>query len=279
MIVPGLDDAITSQIYDHIFVNDDHEVGGVLVGTLGDKALPTVTGAIAALEARGERASVTFTHDAWATVHSTLERDFPDKQIVGWYHSHPGFGIFLSRHDLFIHENFFSDPRQVAYVVDPQAGTEGVFIWRDGRVTELAVGNTTRPGTGLQRREWVPPPAEPAMPVAPAQPYAPLAADERVTLRSSVPPSPPPPPRASPAPSPPSWTPPPVSAPPNPTISWSPSASPAPTPAPSRHELSFPPEPQPRQPATADPRFVRQAVLVAAVLGAICGAMTQLLVG
>src|SRR5215213_5846553 len=93
MIVPGLDDAIRSQIYDHVFANDDHEVGGVLVGTLGEQALPTVKGAIAALEARGERASVTFTHDAWATVHERLEREHEGEQIVGWYHSHPGFGI------------------------------------------------------------------------------------------------------------------------------------------------------------------------------------------
>ena len=279
MIVPGLDDAITSQIYDHVFVNDDHEVGGVLVGALGDKALPTVSGAIAALEARGERASVTFTHDAWATVHSTLERDFPDQQIVGWYHSHPGFGVFLSRHDLFIHENFFSDPRQVAYVVDPQAGTEGVFIWRDGQVTELVVRNTARPGTGVHRREWVAPPAEPAAPAAPVAPYEPLAPEEQVTLRTPVPASPP----TAPAPS---WTPPPASAPPpTPTTSWTPTSSPAPTPtlalgpAPVRHEVSFPPEPR-RRPSTADDaRFVRQAVLAAAVLGAICGAVTQLLVG
>jgi proteasome lid subunit RPN8/RPN11 len=150
--LPGLSDAIKSAIYEHIYGNDDHEVGGVLVGTLGEKALPTVTGSIAALEARGERASVTFTHDAWSTVHSTLESDFPGQQIVGWYHSHPGFGIFLSRHDLFIHENFFSDPRQVAYVVDPHAGIEGVFVWRDGQVVELFQRPADRAGTGGQHR-------------------------------------------------------------------------------------------------------------------------------
>ena len=261
-LVPGLDDAITSQIYEHIFVNDDHEVGGVLVGRLGDKALPTVTGAIAALEARGERASVTFTHDAWATVHATLERDFPDAQIVGWYHSHPGFGIFLSRHDLFIHENFFSDPRQVAYVVDPQAGTEGVFIWQDGRVAVLEERSTARPGTGTHRRTWEPPPADaapPLPPLAPAATYAPLSPAEQVTLR---PPSTPP---------------------------WTPSAGPStPPPAPEpgaiRYVPSSPdygrPAPQRRPSSTAaDPAFMRRAVLAAAALGAVCGVATQLLVG
>ncbi len=146
--IPGLTKRLKKPIYDHVYGHDDHEVGGVLVGHLGEAELPTVTASIAALEARGERASVTFTHEAWATVHATLERDFPDQQIVGWYHSHPGFGIFLSRHDMFIHENFFSNPRQIAYVVDPHAGTEGVFGWRGGKVVLLDERPAGRAGTG-----------------------------------------------------------------------------------------------------------------------------------
>ena len=31
---------------------------------------------------------------------------FPECDIVGWYHTHPSFGIFLSHHDLFIHQQF-----------------------------------------------------------------------------------------------------------------------------------------------------------------------------
>ena len=80
-------------------------------------------------------------------MHEALERDFPDEQIVGWYHSHPGFGIFLSGHDLFIHENFFSGPSQIAYVVDPHAGTEGVFGWREGKIVVLEEGKARRKGT------------------------------------------------------------------------------------------------------------------------------------
>ncbi len=139
---------IKGPIYDHVYAHNDHEVGGVLVGRPGPEGVPTVTGSIAALEARGERASVTFTHEAWASVHEALDRDFPGEQIVGWYHSHPGFGIFLSGHDLFIHENFFSGPSQIAYVIDPHAGTEGVFGWRDGKIVVLEEGKTRRTSGG-----------------------------------------------------------------------------------------------------------------------------------
>lgn len=148
---PGLTDRVRDRIYNHVFDNDEGEVGGVLVGR-SDDGTAVLTGSIPALEAQGARASVTFTHDAWTKVHSTLERDFPGMEIVGWYHSHPGFGIFLSNHDMFIHENFFSGPSQIAYVIDPHAGTEGVFGWQDGKVELFYESKTDRQGTRGRHR-------------------------------------------------------------------------------------------------------------------------------
>jgi proteasome lid subunit RPN8/RPN11 len=137
--IVGLAGVSIETIYPHVFANAEREVGGVLVGRApNDQGLPLITGAIAALSADEQRATLTFTQDAWAHVHSTLDSSFPpDEQIVGWYHSHPSFGIFLSGHDLFIHQNFFSGPSQIAVVVDPIACTEGVFAWRDGELACL----------------------------------------------------------------------------------------------------------------------------------------------
>jgi proteasome lid subunit RPN8/RPN11 len=145
---PVLGPTVLREIYDHVYAHDDHEVGGVLVGSLTERALPAVLGVIPALEAEGLRASVTFTQEAWAIIHRRLDEDFAGRQIVGWYHSHPGFGIFLSNADRFIHENFFSDHRQVAFVVDPQAGTEGLFHWDQGELVVLWEGRAGRRGTG-----------------------------------------------------------------------------------------------------------------------------------
>lgn len=127
------------DIYPQIFGNADREVGGVLVGRVpASGGMPLLTGAIPALSADEQRASLTFTQETWAHVHDILETDFPqDEKIVGWYHSHPNFGIFLSGHDLFIHENFFDGPSQIAVVVDPIGCTEGIFAWRDGEVVCL----------------------------------------------------------------------------------------------------------------------------------------------
>jgi hypothetical protein len=83
--------------------------------------------------AASKSGEVTFTHEAWNVINREMDTRFADLRIVGWYHTHPTFGIFLSERDAFIHEHFFSNPGQIAYVVDPVAETEGVFAWRHGK--------------------------------------------------------------------------------------------------------------------------------------------------
>lgn len=112
----------------------DREVGGVLLGTITE-AGAEIEVALPALKADGHRTHVTFTHEVWEEIHQIVDRDHPGRRIVGWYHSHPGFGIFLSEYDLFIQRNFFSGEHQVALVVDPHAGTLGWFGWEAGEVT------------------------------------------------------------------------------------------------------------------------------------------------
>lgn len=148
--IPGLMAVNEATVYPHVFRNADREVGGVLVGRIEKGAPPAITGAIPALSADERRATLTFTQAAWEHIHRSLDRDFsPTEQIVGWYHSHPGFGIFLSEHDLFIHRNFFSGPSQIALVVDPVGMTEGVFAWREGDI-ECFLERLTPPGWTIE---------------------------------------------------------------------------------------------------------------------------------
>lgn len=115
----------------------DTELGGVLLGHAASSAegtLVLVEAAIPALYTQAARAHVTFTHDTWEQVNATRDRDYPDLRIVGWYHTHPGFGLFLSEHDLFIQREFFREPWQVAQVIDPRTGQWGFFVWEGGGV-------------------------------------------------------------------------------------------------------------------------------------------------
>jgi proteasome lid subunit RPN8/RPN11 len=89
-----------------------------------------------ALEAQGNSASLTFTHETWAALTRQIEVNFPHESLVGWQHTHPGFGIFLSGYDLFIHKNFFAQIWQIALVVDPRRHEFGFFHWRGGEVKD-----------------------------------------------------------------------------------------------------------------------------------------------
>jgi proteasome lid subunit RPN8/RPN11 len=89
-----------------------------------------------AVDARSQAAALTFTHETWSGIHRALDERFPDDCIVGWQHTHPGLGVFLSGYDLFIHRNYFREPWQVALVVDPRSHDFGFFEWRQGNVVD-----------------------------------------------------------------------------------------------------------------------------------------------
>jgi proteasome lid subunit RPN8/RPN11 len=110
------------------------EVCGVLVGSVLQNAEGPFLHVHETI--RGEHASnlaaqVTFTADTWSHIQERMEA-FPEARIVGWYHTHPDFGVFLSAADRFIHDNFFSLPWQIALVDDPVRQETGVFVWRRG---------------------------------------------------------------------------------------------------------------------------------------------------
>ena len=125
-------DAVLQDIRDHGLSSPEIEVCGVLVGNIyHDASGPYchIRANIRGNHAEGRNAQVTFTADTWTHIQQTMDSQYPDDRIVGWYHTHPGFGIFLSGMDLFIQENFFGEPWQVAFVDDPIGTDRGVFVW------------------------------------------------------------------------------------------------------------------------------------------------------
>jgi proteasome lid subunit RPN8/RPN11 len=150
---------VRRNIEQHAKADVSVEICGVLVGNwFEDENGPfvDVTNYIRCDNASSKFAEVTFTHESWAQINKAMDSQFKDSRIVGWYHSHPDFGIFLSDRDCFIHEHFFSGPGQVAYVIDPVRGLEGMFAWRGGKPMPLShfwVGNNIRTVEASQRNE------------------------------------------------------------------------------------------------------------------------------
>ncbi len=136
----------------------DAEVCGVIVGQICEDDSGLFVDARAIIRgnaAREARAHVTFTHETWNQIHTSLDRDYPDFQIVGWYHTHPGFGVEFSAMDRFIQQNFFPARTQVAFLTDPLGGDVSLCFngddgiqyvsrsWVDGREHQAKVPGPT----------------------------------------------------------------------------------------------------------------------------------------
>ena len=123
---------VYAQIHKFAANKTENEHGGVLVGRVLNemgKETTIIEGFIEAKYNAATPTTLTFTHETWEYFHAEMDRKYKGKKIVGWIHTHPNFGIFLSENDKFIQENFFSDLNQVAYVVDPIQKDEGFFFW------------------------------------------------------------------------------------------------------------------------------------------------------
>ena len=117
--------------------NRSSECGGVLIGEVFQDDLGmyiTIDAMIEAKNAASSHTSLTFTHETWDYIYRIKDENYPTQRIIGWFHTHPGFGVFLSKHDLFIHESFFNQEWQVALVVDPVRYQAGFFAWYDNEV-------------------------------------------------------------------------------------------------------------------------------------------------
>lgn len=123
----------------HDFTKDKLTVesGGMLMGytiKTNGKTNIIIDGFIEGKYSEGTPTTLKFTHETWDHVHKEADEHFPNDKIIGWIHTHPNFGIFLSNYDKFIHQNFFNDENQIAYVVDPIQHIEGFFFWINGQI-------------------------------------------------------------------------------------------------------------------------------------------------
>jgi proteasome lid subunit RPN8/RPN11 len=130
-------DELLAQIEEHCFSQVRTEVGGFLVGEMVD-GKSVVTHVLRAKHTAAQITQVTFTHKTWDTAFAEMAKIKPDAELIGWYHSHPNFGVFLSDHDKFIQTQFFAPDGRITIVVDPIRGKRGWFISRDKEVVPYA---------------------------------------------------------------------------------------------------------------------------------------------
>ncbi len=139
--IPALPVFVAQNAYrravEHAASDLDNEVGGVLVGnwfseTGTDRPFIVVETALPARFTRQGSVYLTFTQDSLVDLRTEMDEHYPDKETVGWYHTHPRMGVFLSQYDTWLHTYFFPEKWQVALVIEPFNGLGGFFIRQPG---------------------------------------------------------------------------------------------------------------------------------------------------
>jgi proteasome lid subunit RPN8/RPN11 len=126
---------------EHTLSDVAREVGGALIGevrydSLRSQTYIVIQDIIPASFTNSGETHLTFTQDTLLHFNEQMETLFPGKRMIGWYHTHPRLGVFMSGHDTFLHRHFFPDPIQVALVVDPVSKLAGFFCWQNGQTLD-----------------------------------------------------------------------------------------------------------------------------------------------
>jgi proteasome lid subunit RPN8/RPN11 len=111
----------------------ENEVGGWLVGkwradTETGYQFIIIETVLPARHTRFGSTFLTFTQDSQVWLYNQLQEYYPNKELVGWYHTHPRMGVFLSEYDTWLHRNFFPESYQVALVIEPHSSSGGFFV-------------------------------------------------------------------------------------------------------------------------------------------------------
>lgn len=141
---------VYKRILDHLWEDRSIESGGVLVGHAfkslkegSETTFVIVSGFIRQESQRRSAVHFTVGPDEIQAARAVLAGEYPGLQVVGWYHSHPNHGVFLSGQDMSIVSGIYSATWHIALVIDPVREKEGFFI--GGRGEPL----TTRGGSVL----------------------------------------------------------------------------------------------------------------------------------
>lgn len=128
------------QIADHSISNLSTELGGALLGRAYRHQGDLFVEVSAVLPAQNQDHGpihFTFTADSWAQFQRDRTAHYPDLDIVGWFHTHPGLGVFYSSDDVVVHSAAFTLPWHVGLVVDPVRHEACFFGWVDGVLAPL----------------------------------------------------------------------------------------------------------------------------------------------
>ncbi|WP_058485902.1 LysM peptidoglycan-binding domain-containing protein [Defluviitalea phaphyphila] len=130
-IVIYIEDYVYTYLYQYAKFNRGEEKAAALVGNYveeADKKMTVISGAIKIDSTLSEKDNF-LTDEKIDDINKKIDMYFPDSELVGWMHTQPGYGIFLTTRDLKIQKQFFKKPYQTLMIIDPIENTEAFFMW------------------------------------------------------------------------------------------------------------------------------------------------------
>jgi proteasome lid subunit RPN8/RPN11 len=132
--------SVYEAILNHVAAALPGETGGFLLGDVGYDSIEDrwhlyITDIMSISPVESDMVHFVF---SWRDVEMVRERRKKlNKAIIGWYHSHPNMGVFLSQTDLErTHFCLFNEPFQIALVVDPVRNLAGYFCRQNPEIMD-----------------------------------------------------------------------------------------------------------------------------------------------
>ena len=121
-----LEEACMANMRQHAEQDILREQAGILCGQayLSEGRHYVAVESAIAIDTLSDAAHFRFHQNSWQDMWPHLEKS---SNIIGWYHTHPAMGIFLSATDLRTQQLYFSSPWQIAVVIDPISRGIGIF--------------------------------------------------------------------------------------------------------------------------------------------------------
>ncbi|GAB4304751.1 MAG: hypothetical protein Fur0025_46610 [Oscillatoriaceae cyanobacterium] len=127
----------------HLSSNLRVEQGGILFGNAYEDPAQgiyvEITAAVAAPATIGTGAHLEFTPDSWLGIMDDARHQHPRQNIVGWYHSHPNIGVFMSGTDMRTQQAFFYHPWCLSIVYDPVRLDIGYFLGENAQSVQPVI--------------------------------------------------------------------------------------------------------------------------------------------
>ena len=147
------DEAVLERIMAHAAEQPGRECFGLLLGNAyRDEARGILwmhlQDSVAARSVSATAATVEVSTDEFQRLNDEVDRirEHTDDNVrkIGWYHSHPDIGVFMSKTDRNNQERFYPQEWQIALVVDPVRDEMGFFQGAQSQACRFAIVNKKR---------------------------------------------------------------------------------------------------------------------------------------